>query len=74
MADIVNLNKARKAKIKQSKTAKAAENRVLFGLPGHEKARARLERDQAKAKLSDHRLANGTFAKTIDEDQEKIAD
>ena len=32
MADLINLNKVRKAKAKQRETAKAAENRIVYGL------------------------------------------
>jgi hypothetical protein len=32
MAELINLNKARKAKIKQHEVRKAAENRVIYGI------------------------------------------
>lgn len=34
MTEIINLNKARKAKRKQKQIETAAENRVIYGLPG----------------------------------------
>ena len=32
MAELINLNQARKAKIKQHETRKSAENRVVYGI------------------------------------------
>jgi hypothetical protein len=53
MADIINLNKARKAKVKQAGKAKAAENRVVFGtstkLKQLEKARQKQAADRLEA-------------------------
>jgi hypothetical protein len=53
MADIINLNKARKAKVKQADKAKAAENRVVFGtstkLKQLEKARQKQAQDRLEA-------------------------
>ena len=57
MPEIVNLNKARKAKIKQKEIVKAQENRVIYGLSTKvrkmEKDRQALER----AKWSKNRLS-----------------
>lgn len=58
MADIVNLNQARKAKAKASDKARAAENRAKFGRTKVEKtldsARAdKLRRDLDGAKRED---------------------
>ena len=55
MADIINLNKARKAKAKAAAVAKAVENRARFGRTTAEKARddaerARIERAVDKSK------------------------
>ena len=50
-ADIVNLNKARKAKARTEKKAQAAENRVRFGQSKAE----RVKRD-AETELADRRL------------------
>lgn len=43
MSEIVNLNKARKAKLRTQAKAEAAENRVRFGLTTAQKAAARAE-------------------------------
>lgn len=67
MADIVNLNKARKAKLKQQKAAKAAQNRIVHGLPKHEKARERLEQVRERNTLEGHVRKNTPDTKTIDE-------
>ncbi len=32
MAEVINLNKARKAKIKQHEASKAAQNRIVYGI------------------------------------------
>lgn len=55
MADILNLNKARKARAKAQATAKAVENRAKFGRTKAEKARGTAE----KARL----------ARTLDQSQ-----
>jgi len=47
MTEIINLNKARKAKLKQKEAAKAQENRVVYGLST--KVR-KLERDRQALK------------------------
>lgn len=44
MAEIINLNKARKAKAKATSAAKAVENRARFGRTKAEKARDDAER------------------------------
>lgn len=44
MADIINLNKARKAKAKADAAAKAVENRSKFGRTRAEKVRDTAER------------------------------
>jgi len=56
MAEIVNLNRARKAKAKAEKKKTAETNRVLHGTP---KALRKLEdakKDKADQALSGHRL------------------
>jgi hypothetical protein len=39
MTELINLNKVRKAKKKQDETAKAKENRILYGLSTHVRKR-----------------------------------
>lgn len=57
MADLINLNKARKAKTKQRATAKAAENRVIYGISTTVR---KLEKTKQKrdAEKIDHKLLN----------------
>ena len=56
MAEIVNLNRARKAKARADREAKAAENRVRFGRTKAEKDAIR-EKDRLAARsLDGHRL------------------
>jgi len=50
MAEVVNLNRARKAKARAAAQAMAAANRVAFGRTGAEKRAARAEAErQARA-------------------------
>lgn len=51
MADIINLNKARKKKAKQDAEKQAAENRVRFG-----RTRAQKELDEARTAADRERL------------------
>ena len=51
MAEIVNLNKFRKKKARESAAAQAAENRVRFG-----RTKAEKERDAALEREAQHRL------------------
>lgn len=55
MGDIVNLNKARKARAKTQAKAVASANRGLFGLPKAVKDKSRAEREKADRKLDQTR-------------------
>ncbi len=69
MSDVVNLNKARKAKAKQSQAAKAAQNRILHGLSAEKRMHMRLMNSQDSKKLANHVLITTQPTKTIDGDQ-----
>ena len=56
MADIINLNKARKARAKTFAAAKAVENRVKFGRTRTEKARDEAERVRAERTIDESKL------------------
>lgn len=56
MADIVNLNKARKAKAKAQKAQTASQNRVRFGVSTKLKALTKENERMAAQKLEDKRL------------------
>lgn len=56
MADIINLNKARKAKAKAAEAAKAVENRARFGRTKAEKAHDEAERARMDAGLDQSKL------------------
>ncbi len=56
MAEIINLNKARKARVKEHAKDKAVENRVRFGRTKIEKVADRLVEETARKKLDDARL------------------
>ncbi|MBT3237931.1 MAG: DUF4169 family protein [Rhodospirillaceae bacterium] len=58
MAEIVNLNKARKAKAKADKKASAEENRVRFGQTKADKANNKISRDHHDAHLNGLRIYN----------------
>ncbi|HWE44638.1 MAG TPA: DUF4169 family protein [Caulobacteraceae bacterium] len=54
MAEIVNLNKARKAKAKADRSTQAKTNRVAFGRTKPEKDKTEAERKRATRKLDEH--------------------
>ena len=56
MGEIVNLNRARKAKAKADREVQAAENRVRFGQTKAEKQKAQVERDAKNRKLDGHKM------------------
>ncbi len=56
MAEIVNLNRARKAKARAEKEKTAAANRVLHGTPKVVRNLAEARKDKADQSLSSHRL------------------
>ncbi|PZQ60938.1 MAG: DUF4169 domain-containing protein [Phenylobacterium zucineum] len=51
MAELINLNKARKAREKAAGKAAAAENRVRFGRPKAETTVSRLEAERTRRDL-----------------------
>ena len=55
MAEIVNLNRARKAKQRQGEAAKAAENRMAFGRSKVEKKLTKAEKEAAERLLEGHK-------------------
>jgi|GEM_PF-394224 len=60
MGEVINLNRVRKAKTKAAEAAKAAQNRVDFGISKLEK-QASLRLQQAAAeKLDAHKLTRKT--------------
>ena len=54
-ADIINLRRARKAKMRTTRELKAAENRERFGLSKAEKAKATSERERDERLIEGHR-------------------
>lgn len=58
MAEIFNLNKARKAKAKADKEKTAEANRIQHGTPKALRNLAEARKDKADGKLSGHRLEN----------------
>ena len=56
MADIVNLNRARKAKAKDAATRQADANRASFGRPKAVKDSARQQADKATRDLDGKKL------------------
>jgi hypothetical protein len=49
MAEIVNLNRARKAKVREAAEAKATENRAKYGQTKAERARVAAEKAKLRA-------------------------
>ena len=56
MADLINLNRARKTKAKAEKQKSAAANRVLHGTPKHLRKQSEAQKDKAEHRLAGHRL------------------
>lgn len=56
MSEVVNLNKARKARVKQEATRTAQHNRVIFGLPKAVVKTNRLNRSATEARHEGQRL------------------
>ncbi|HUO01638.1 MAG TPA: DUF4169 family protein [Rhizomicrobium sp.] len=55
MAEIINLNRARKAKARAEKTKSAEENRVLHGTPKHLKKLGKARDEKARRDLDGHK-------------------
>ncbi len=51
MAELINLNKARKAKARAAGKAQASENRVRFGRSKGQKAATKLDAERARRDL-----------------------
>jgi hypothetical protein len=51
MAELINLNKARKAKARAAAKAQSAENRVRFGQTKGQRGAAKLEAERARRDL-----------------------
>ncbi|KTC90158.1 DUF4169 family protein [Fluoribacter dumoffii] len=56
MAEIINLNKKRKAKIRLEKEKRTSENRVKFGRSKKEKQLAKKENERSERHLDGHKL------------------
>ncbi len=56
MADIVNLNRARKAQARAKKRAEADENAVKFGRTKAQREVERAQAEQVRARLDAHRI------------------
>jgi hypothetical protein len=56
MAEIVNLNRARKARARAEKEKTAQANRVLHGTPKAQRKLSEARRDKAEQHLSGHAL------------------
>ena len=66
MAQIINLNKRRKAKKRQEKEKKAAENRVKYGRTKQERLLAKQEKERADRHLDGHKLEPSNSSKEKD--------
>jgi hypothetical protein len=56
MADVVNLNKVRKARAQAAQKAMAAQNRARCGRPKADKVMSEAERRLAERRLDSHEL------------------
>jgi hypothetical protein len=57
--EIVNLRKARKAKVRSQKDAQAAENRIRYGTPKTERSLLEAEERLSARRLDGHKLTQG---------------
>ncbi len=69
MSDLINLNKARKAKAKQSQAAAAGQNRILYGVSTKKRKSDAATNRRHDETLDGHRLSTAQSPKTIDEQQ-----
>jgi len=60
MAQILNLNRARKAKLRKDKEQRAAENRIKHGTPKSQRARKAAERAIEERRLEGHKRRPGS--------------
>ena len=56
MGDIVNLRRARKRQDRRRDDAKAAENRIVYGMTKAERRSIEAEREKAERDLNAHRI------------------
>ena len=56
MADLINLNKVRKAKKKQDEKSKAEENRIIYGISTTVRKQEKLRQKRDAQKLGQKRL------------------
>ena len=69
MTEIVNLNKARKAKRKQMQIETAEKNRVIYGLPGKTRKLAQEKQKRLQTQWEGKRLNPPTPINGVDEKQ-----
>lgn len=69
-SNLVNLNKARKAKARAEKEQRAAENRIQFGRTKAEREAERLKRGLAETRLEEHRRADAAEDGGSDDESE----
>ena len=55
MAELINLNRARKARVRADKEARATENRVRFGRTKAEKQKAAAEKTLTEKMIDAHK-------------------
>ncbi|HAU1153222.1 TPA: DUF4169 family protein [Legionella pneumophila] len=56
MADVINLNKKRKTKVRLEKEKKASENRIKFGRTKKEKQLEKQDNERSERHLDSHKL------------------
>ena len=71
MAEIVNLNRFKKAKLRESEDRQAAENRVRFGRSKTEKANDRREAERRAQLLADKELTGKESPGSDQDDDQK---
>jgi hypothetical protein len=66
VAEIINLNKARKRKAREDAAAQAAQNRVRFGRSKEQKQRDAAVTEEAQRQLDGLRLEDGSDGSSQD--------
>ena len=71
MAQIINLNKRRKAKKRQDREKKAAENRIKYGRTKQERLIAKQEQERANKHIDGHKLENDNQTDAPNDEQDE---
>ena len=69
VSDIINLNRARKNKTKQTEKKAAERNRIVYGLPAAARKAARAAEETAQKRWAENQLVGDDEKKKVDDGQ-----